>query len=161
MNTEHPTPRKKDLLLILILLLMAAALWAGHHFRQRPSAPPEESTISEAHSDTSAPAEGSSESEEDAPGDEEGLPPLRAEVTIDGELHTVLDLSKDQEVTVEGPGGGTNHLIVQDGEIWCDDASCPDKVCIYQGHQSIDGDIIVCLPNLMIVQIIQRGTAPQ
>ena len=82
-------------------------------------------------------------------------------VIADGELHTVLDLSKDQEVTVEGPGGGTNHLIVQDGEIWCDDASCPDKVCIYQGHQSIDGDIIVCLPNLMIVQIIQRGTAPQ
>lgn len=81
-------------------------------------------------------------------------PALRAEVTIDGELVQVLDLSKNQEVTIQGARGGTNHLTVQDGEIWCSQASCPDKVCVHQGKQSRDGEIIVCLPNLMIVQII-------
>lgn len=81
-------------------------------------------------------------------------PAIRAEVTIDGEVVEVLDLSKNQEITIQGNHGGTNHLIVSDGEIWCSQASCPDQVCVHQGKQSRDGDIIVCLPNLMIVQII-------
>ena len=81
-------------------------------------------------------------------------PALRAEVTIDGETVEVLDLSKDQEVTIHSLRGGTNHLVVKDGEIWCDEASCPDKICIYQGKQSLEGSLIVCLPNLMIVEVI-------
>ncbi len=82
-------------------------------------------------------------------------PAIRAEVTIDGAVVEVLDLSKDQEVTIQGGAHqGTNHLVVSGGEIWCSQASCPDQVCVHQGKQSRDGDIIVCLPNLMIVQII-------
>lgn len=81
-------------------------------------------------------------------------PAVRAEVTVDGTLVEILDLSKDQEITIQGARGGTNHLIVQNGEIWCSEASCPDSVCIHQGKQSLDGSLIVCLPNLMIVQII-------
>lgn len=81
-------------------------------------------------------------------------PAMRAEVTVDGELVEVLDLSKDQEVTIQGPHGGSNVLVVQNGEIWCSEATCPDKVCIHQGKQSMSGEIIVCLPNYMMVQVI-------
>lgn len=80
-------------------------------------------------------------------------PALRAKVSIDGELVEVLDLSEDQEVTIKGTGGGTNHLVVENGVIWCDKASCPDKVCVRQGKQSLDGGQIVCLPNRMFVQV--------
>lgn len=83
-------------------------------------------------------------------------PALRAEVSIDGKVVQVLDLSRDQEVTIQGAHNGTNLLIVQDGEIWCADASCPDKVCVHQGKQSMDGDFIACLPNLMFVWIVGR-----
>lgn len=152
MDTEHPAPKKRDLLLIVILLLLSAALGTGYYFKHRTPAPQGESTA--AISDTSSPGE-------ETPAEVEELPHLRAEVSIDGVVQTVLDLSEDQEVTIEGPNDGTNLLIIQDGEIWCDDASCPDKVCIYQGRQSRDGDIIVCLPNRMIVQLIEREEAPQ
>lgn len=81
-------------------------------------------------------------------------PAIRAEVTIDGRLVETLDLSKDQEIVINGAHGGTNKLIIENGEIWCAQASCPDSVCIYQGKQSRDGDLIVCLPNLMIVKIV-------
>ena len=47
-----------------------------------------------------------------------------------------------------------NHLVVKEGQIWCDQASCPDKVCVHQGKQSLEGGTIVCLPNRMIVQIL-------
>lgn len=83
---------------------------------------------------------------------------MRAEVTIDGELVETLDLSKDQEVTIHGARGGMNRLVVQDGEIWCEEASCPDQVCVHQGKQSRDGELIVCLPSLMIVQIKGRNS---
>lgn len=81
-------------------------------------------------------------------------PALRAEVTVDGELVETLDLSEDQEITIRGANNGTNHLIVQNGAVWCDEASCPDKVCVNQGKQDRDGELIVCLPNRMIVKIV-------
>ena len=84
-------------------------------------------------------------------------PALQAEVTVDGQPAKTLDLTKNQEITIEGINGGTNLLIIQDGEIWCEEASCPDKVCIRQGKQSQDGEMIVCLPNRMIVQVVGAG----
>ncbi len=84
-------------------------------------------------------------------------PALQAEVTVDGQPAKTLDLTKNQEITIEGINGGTNLLIIQDGEIWCEEASCPDKVCIRQGKQSRDGEMIVCLPNRMIVQVVGAG----
>ena len=75
------------------------------------------------------------------------------EVTIDGKLVETLDLNKDQEITIESITGGTNHLIIKNREAWIDDASCPDKICIHQGKISRDGEMIVCLPNLMIAKI--------
>lgn len=76
-----------------------------------------------------------------------------AEVYVGGELTMSLDLDKDQQITVDNRHGGTNQLTIEQGEIWCADASCPDKICIYQGKQSLDGSMIVCLPNKMVVTI--------
>ena len=80
-------------------------------------------------------------------------PAFRAEVTIDGTLVKTLDLSKDQEVIIHGAHDGTNRLIVENGTIRCAEASCPDHVCVNQGKQYRNGDLIVCLPNLMIVKV--------
>lgn len=77
-----------------------------------------------------------------------------ARVSVDGEVTASLDLKKDQEFTVTGVHGESNHLIVKDGEIWCESASCPDKVCVRQGKQSQNGSTIACLPNRMIVTVV-------
>lgn len=76
-----------------------------------------------------------------------------ARITVDKKVVETLDLSKDTELTVTGAGGGANHLIVRNGEIWCSEATCPDKVCVRQGRKRLDSDTIVCLPNKMIVTI--------
>lgn len=80
-------------------------------------------------------------------------PAVTAEVSVDGKLVETLDLSKDTEITVSSAGGGTNRLIVKDGEIWCSEASCPDKICVHQGRKHLSSDTIVCIPNEMIVTI--------
>ena len=80
-------------------------------------------------------------------------PAVTAQITVDGKVVETLDLSMDTELTVTGANKGTNHLIVRDGEIWCSEASCPDKVCVHQGKKHLSSDTIVCLPNKMIVTI--------
>ena len=83
-------------------------------------------------------------------------PAATAQISVDGKVVEILDLSKDTQLTVTSPGGGTNHLIVKDGEIWCSEASCPDKVCVHQGKKHLSSDTIVCLPNKMVVTIIGK-----
>ena len=80
-------------------------------------------------------------------------PAVTVQITVDGKEVEIHDLSRDTELTVTGANKGTNHLIVRDGEIWCSEASCPDKVCVHQGKKHLSSDTIVCLPNKMIVTI--------
>ncbi len=81
------------------------------------------------------------------------VPPVLAQVTVDGQLAQTLDLSVNTTVTITGAGGGTNVLEIKDGEIWCSEASCPDKLCVKQGRKHLSTDTIVCLPNKMVVTI--------
>lgn len=58
------------------------------------------------------------------------------------------------EFKVESPSGnGYNIVHIQNGKIWIHEATCPDKICLNQGKISRDGEIIVCLPNKMMIQI--------
>lgn len=82
-----------------------------------------------------------------------GISPVSAQVTVDGQLVETLDLSVNTTVTITGANGGTNVLEIKDGEIWCSDASCPDKLCVRQGRKHLATDTIVCLPNKMVVTI--------
>ena len=81
-------------------------------------------------------------------------PAVTVEVQVDGEVVATYDLNKDTDVVIDGYQGGTNHLIIQDGMVWISEASCPDKVCIHQGKVSLNGDLIVCLPNRMIARVV-------
>ena len=50
-----------------------------------------------------------------------------AHISVDGKEIAALSLKKDQEFTVNIPGGGMNHLVIEHGQIWCDDASARAK----------------------------------
>ena len=81
-------------------------------------------------------------------------PPIVVEVSVDGVVVEELDLSKDGEFVINGYNRGTNTLVIEGGEAWIKDATCPDKVCIHQGKINRSGEMIVCLPNLMIAKIV-------
>ena len=50
-----------------------------------------------------------------------------AHIFVDGKEAASFPLNKDLEYRVSGADGGTNLLIIQDGQIWCQEADCPDK----------------------------------
>ncbi|ADL06750.1 protein of unknown function DUF1312 [[Clostridium] saccharolyticum WM1] len=78
--------------------------------------------------------------------------PEQVVVTVDGKTVAALDLYKDTDMIIDGLGG-TDHLVIKDGYASITEASCPDKVCVRTGRIHKSGELIVCLPNRVVVTI--------
>ena len=76
-----------------------------------------------------------------------------AEVSVDSHVTGTYPLSEDLDVTIDGWQGGTNRLIIKDGEAFVREADCPDKICVKQGHIKNPGEVIVCMPHRVVVTI--------
>ncbi len=75
-------------------------------------------------------------------------------VKIDGIQVAQYSLSIDAEYELNG---GTNILIIQNGEAWLIDANCPDQLCVRQGKISYNGETITCLPNKLTITVYGDG----
>ena len=59
-------------------------------------------------------------------------------------------------LAVDGPfplNGGTNILVIRDGQAWLSEADCPDLLCVKQGKIHYTGQVITCLPNRLTVTV--------
>ena len=81
-----------------------------------------------------------------------------AVVKVDGEIIRSLELNKNTSVIVHGYQGGSNTIVVDNGQVYMTDADCPDKLCERTGRISRTGESIVCLPHRVVVEI-QGNTA--
>lgn len=80
-------------------------------------------------------------------------------VSIDGETVAEFSLYEDAEYSING---GTNILVIEDGEAYLRYSNCPDKTCVdgngvFGNRISYVGERIVCLPNRVMVEIVGRG----
>lgn len=78
-------------------------------------------------------------------------------ITVNKDEYGIYDLNKDQTININDE----NILIIKDNEIYMDQATCPDKTCIQQGHISKSGASIICLPHQVIVEIINGKDGDQ
>jgi hypothetical protein len=81
-----------------------------------------------------------------------GEPAGQVEVWSEGELIITLDLSEDQEMTIES-SLGINVVTVRDGAVAVTDADCPDHYCMHRGFCN-SGTDIVCLPNRLVLRFV-------
>ena len=77
-------------------------------------------------------------------------PDAVAVVTVDGTEIARYPLSQNGTFVLNE---GSNTLVIENGEAWVSEANCPDKLCMGFGKISKNGEIIVCLPNRLIVMI--------
>lgn len=77
-----------------------------------------------------------------------------AKIYSNGELIEQYDLDSNyqKELTIEN-GDNYNTLEIRDGQVYIKDANCKDKLCVHQGKIHKDGELIVCIPNRLIVKI--------
>ncbi len=74
-------------------------------------------------------------------------------VSVDGVEAYSFPLDEDLEFEITGYEGGTNYLVIENGEAYLKDASCPDRLCVHMGGISKAGQSIICLPNRVVVEI--------
>ena len=74
-----------------------------------------------------------------------------AYITVEksGERFGTYSLKEDQEILV----GEENRIRISDGCAYMESADCPDQLCVHQGRISRKGEMIVCLPNRVVVQV--------
>lgn len=78
-----------------------------------------------------------------------------AEVRSDGKALYTIDLSKDGEYRVER-GEDWNLLVVENGKLRVEAASCASQDCVRHGEAD-GGAPIVCLPNRLVVEFTDSG----
>ena len=79
-------------------------------------------------------------------------PGENVEVFVDGKQVAVYPLSRDTTQIIEGVGG-TDMLVIREGEAMIEQATCPDCLCVKSGRISRAGQCIICLPNRVSVRI--------
>ena len=80
-----------------------------------------------------------------------------AVVTADGEETARYSLGEDRTVRL-GSGEGYNVLQISGGAAAVVEADCGDHTCVRTGAISREGEVIVCLPHRLTVEI--QGGAP-
>ena len=96
-------------------------------------------------------AEGSDASPAQAPSATQTRTVNAIRITVGNEEFGVYSLEEDQVIDI----GGTNVLEIKDGKAAMSHAECPDQLCMSMGPVDSPYDLIVCLPNLVVVEGIQ------
>ncbi len=74
----------------------------------------------------------------------------RVVVRVDGAVTERHSLSVDGVFPLNG---GSNILVIRDGQAWLSEANCPDLLCVRQGKIHYTGQVITCLPNRLTVTV--------
>ncbi len=82
-------------------------------------------------------------------------------VTIEqrNELIGTYPLNVDKEIEIEHRGKVVNRIIIKDGYCYMEEAECPDHLCIKQGKVNKSGQTIVCLPNRVVVTVVDSDSS--
>ena len=60
-----------------------------------------------------------------------------------------------ENISAQGPLG-TTHIRIAEGKVWVVDSPCPHKLCMKMGKKGRAGEVIVCVPNRVIVRVEGR-----
>ena len=74
---------------------------------------------------------------------------------VDGDS-ILLPLDEDISRVVES-GGYTLTVTIKDGRVSVSDSSCSDRVCMNSGSISRGGEVIVCAPAAVTVEILSES----
>lgn len=74
-------------------------------------------------------------------------------ITVSGEVYGTYSLREEQEIPIVVDGVTTNLLVIKGGKADMTEADCPDRLCVHQAAISKNNEMIVCLPNEIVVQV--------
>lgn len=78
------------------------------------------------------------------------------EIYVDGNLHGVYALSKDEQIDIQSKYG-ENTVLIRNGNVSVVQSSCKDKLEINAGEISRRGESLICLPNRLVITVSGEG----
>ncbi|MBM4763035.1 NusG domain II-containing protein [Bacillus sp. B15-48] len=79
-----------------------------------------------------------------------------AVLKVDGQIYTTLTLDSSnerEEIPLHLAGDHFMRIVTEKDQIWVEESTCPDKICVITGKISKPGQSIVCLPTKTIIYI--------
>lgn len=73
-------------------------------------------------------------------------------ISSNGKNLAVIPLDENRVFEIDD-GEHSNSVVIKDRAVYIAEASCPDKLCIACGAISKNGELIICLPNRLVVRI--------
>lgn len=79
------------------------------------------------------------------------------EISVNGKLYKKVSFNNSTEEIIDVKTElGENIVKISKGKVQILDADCPDKICVKDGYIEEPGELLVCLPHKVIVEI--KGT---
>lgn len=84
----------------------------------------------------------------------------KAIVEYDNEIVLELNLNENKEIRLKDLSNGKtlNYsmlIIIEDGSIRVEENECPNHDCIKEGRKNKIGDVIICLPNKIVIKVVK------
>ena len=80
----------------------------------------------------------------------------RVLINVDGEL-TSCSLQKNQRIVLKKNDNHYNTIVIENGEVFMENASCPDQICVHHKKISKNGETIICLPNEVYLEVVSSN----
>ena len=89
----------------------------------------------------------------------ESVENAKVQIYQNNELLQEYPLNSTDEIIYTVEGDYTNTIVIKDGLVYFESASCPGTDCVHSGSISKPGRTLVCLPNLVEVRITGNADA--
>lgn len=78
-------------------------------------------------------------------------------ITIDGEEYKRMTIDEEtyETFTIETEHG-FNNVVIENGYINVISADCANQICVNTKEAYLAGDVIVCLPHKVIIEIVEE-----
>lgn len=63
-----------------------------------------------------------------------------------------LDLNTEESLNIKS-SLGYNQMEINNGEVWISESDCHNQICVLDGKINEPGDILVCLPHKLVIEI--------
>ena len=73
-------------------------------------------------------------------------------------IEKIIPLGTDGEYEIKSDDL-VNIVRIKNGQVWMEEANCPDRLCVKQGKIDKNGQSIICLPHKITVKIVSGGDA--
>ena len=73
-------------------------------------------------------------------------------ISVNNETVHTLSLMSTHTITVQGATGPV-IIRVDSGEAWIESSNCPHLYCVREGRIQRQGEMVVCLPNRVVLSV--------